>query len=170
MGKLIEAFWKICLFKLAPQDLPTSSVLMAVSALAYGIASALGNLLVLSPGAAVLSGALEVALIGAMTQLLLWIKELGARFQQTFTALMGSGAIIFLMALPLSFIQMQMGDQGAILPSVMIVVLVFWYLSVVGHILRHAISAPFFVGVLLAVIYMYVSISVIQSLFVTNSN
>ncbi len=170
MGKLIDVFWKICLFRLAPQDLPTSSFLMAASALVYGIASMLGNLLVLSPGAAVVSGMLEVALIAAMTQLLLWIKELGPRFQQTFTALMGSGAIIFIMALPLSFVQMQMGEQGAILPSVMILVLVFWHLSVVGHILRHAISAPFFVGVLLAVIYMYVSISVMQSLFVTNTN
>ena len=170
MGKLIDAFWKICLFKLAPQDLPGSSFLMMASAGAYCVASMLGNLMVLSPGAAAVAAVLEVALVGAMTQLLLWIKELGARFQQTFTALMGSGAIVFIMALPISFVQMQMGDQGAVLPSVMILVLIFWHLSVVGHILRHAMSAPFFVGVLLAVIYMYVSISVIQSLFVTQAN
>ena len=143
---------------------------MMASAGAYCVASMLGNLMVLSPGAAAVAAVLEVALVGAMTQLLLWIKELGARFQQTFTALMGSGAIVFIMALPISFVQMQMGDQGAVLPSVMILVLIFWHLSVVGHILRHAMSAPFFVGVLLAVIYMYVSISVIQSLFVTQAN
>lgn len=169
MRKVIEVFWKICLLKLGPQDLPASNFLMLISALAYTLINALGALLVLSPAQAILSAILEVALIGAMTQLLLWIKEQGARFQQTFTAMMGSGAIIVVLALPLSFIQAQAGEQGAFLPSVMILGLMFWNLTIVGHILRHAIAAPFFIGVLLAVIYMYVLISVTRSLFVTTN-
>ena len=169
MSKVINAFWKICLLKLAPQDLPASSGLMLLSMLAYGIASALVGLLSLSPEKAFLSGVLDIALVGAMTQLLLWIRQLGARFLQTFTALMGTGAILGLFALPLLFMQMQTGDQPALLPSVLILGLMIWNLSVAGHILRHAISAPFFVGVLLALVYMYVSISVMRSLFVTTS-
>ena len=82
---------------------------------------------------------------------------------------MGTGAILGLFALPLLFMQMQTGDQPALLPSVLILGLMIWNLSVAGHILRHAISAPFFVGVLLALVYMYVSISVMRSLFVTTS-
>lgn len=167
MGKIIEAFWKICLFRQGPQDLPASSVLMLVSMLVYAVASVLIGLLNLAPIAALLSGILDVALVAAMTQLLLWIKALGTRFQQTFTALMGTGAMLGFLALPLLYIQLQMGDQPALLPSVLTLGLMIWNLAIVGHILRHAIGAPFFVGVLLAVVFMYVSISVMRSLFVT---
>ena len=108
-----------------------------------------------------------MALMGAMAQLLLWIRELGARFVQTFTALMGTGAIMGVLALPLLFIQLQMGEQPALIPSLLILGLMIWNLAIVGHILRHAMGAPFFVGVLLAVVFMYVSVSVMRSLFVT---
>jgi len=168
MGKIIEAFWNICRFKIGPQDLPASSFLMLVSMLAYIVMSVLVGLMDLKPVSAVLSGILDVALVAAMTQLLLWIKEMGGRFMQTFTALMGTGAILGLVALPLLIIQMQLGEQSAFLPSVFIIALTIWNLAIVGHILRHAISAPFFVGVLLAVAYMYVSVSVMRSLFVTS--
>jgi hypothetical protein len=165
MSKLINVFWKICLLRLAPQDLPSSAFLMYFSVAAYAFASLLVGLVSLDPLSALLSAVLDVALVAALTMLLLWIKELAARFQQTFTALMGTGAILGFLALPVVFLQAHAGEQGAALPSVMILVLMVWNLNVVGHILRHAITAPFFVGVLLALIYMYVSISVMRSLF-----
>lgn len=167
MGKIVDAFWKICLFRQGPQDVPASSTLMMLGMLAYATTSVFIGLLNLSPVAALLSGVFDMALVAAMTQLLLWIKDLGARFQQTFTALMGTGAILGLLALPLLYIQLQVGEQAALLPSVLILALVVWNLAVVGHILRHAMGAPFFVGLLLAVVFMYVSVSVMRSLFVT---
>ena len=169
MKKVIDVFWKICLFKLAPQDLPVSSFLLLVSMLGYGLVGILVGLMSLSPGQAIISSVLDIALVGSMTQLLLWIKEMGPRFQQAFTALMGTGAIMGFLALPLVFLQVQAGDQPALLPSVMLLGLVMWSLGIVGHILRHTISAPFYVGVLLAVLYMYVSMSIMRSLFATVS-
>ena len=167
MEKVINVFWKICLFKLRPQDLPASSFLLLVSMLAYAIAGLLIGLMSLSPGEAIISTVLDIALVGSMTQLILWIKEMGPRFQQAFTALMGTGAILGFLALPLVFLQMQAGEQPALLPSVLLLGLIMWSLGIVGHILRHTISAPFFVGVLLAVMYMYVSMSIMRSLFAT---
>ena len=38
MKELINAFWQICLFRLGPQDLPTSNSLMVLSAFAYALA------------------------------------------------------------------------------------------------------------------------------------
>lgn len=165
MKKVIEVFWKICLFKLAPQDLPSSSYLLLVATLAYALTGIMVGLMSLSPGQAFISSVLDIALVGSMTQLVLWIKEMGPRFQQAFTALMGTGAIMGFLALPLVFLQIQAGDQPALLPSLMLLGLVMWSLGIVGHILRHTISAPFFVGVLLAVLYMYVSMSIMRSLF-----
>ncbi len=169
MEKVINVFWKICLFKLRPQDLPASSFLLLLSMLAYGLAGILVGLMSLPPGQAVISSVLDIALVGSMTQLLLWIKQMTPRFQQAFTALMGTGAILGFLALPIVFLQMQAGEQPAVLPSLMLLGLVMWSLGIVGHILRHTISAPFFVGVLLAVLYMYVSMSIMRSLFATAS-
>lgn len=169
MEKIINVFWKICLFKLAPQDLPASNHLMLLSMVLYGIVSALIGLLNLTPGAAFLSAIFDIALVGAMTQLLLWIKHLTPRFQQAFTALMGSGAILGLFALPWLFLNMQMAEAPALLPSLIILGLVMWNLGIVGHILRHTISAPFYVGVLLAILFMYVSMSTMRSLFGTTN-
>jgi len=169
MKKVIDVFWKICLFKLRPQDLPASSFLLLVSMLAYGIAGVLVGLMSLSPGVALISTVLDIALVGSMTQLLLWIKQMTPRFKQAFTALMGTGAIVGFLALPLAFLQTQAGEEPAVLPSVMLLGLVLWSFGIVGHILRHTISAPFFVGVMLAVLYMYVSMSIMRSLFATAS-
>ena len=167
MKNVIDVFWKICLFKLRPQDLPVSSFLLLVSTVAYAIVGLLVGLTSLSLGEALISTVLDIALVGSMTQLILWIKEMGPRFQQAFTALMGTGAIVGFLALPLAFLQMQAGEEPAVLPSVLLLGLVMWSLGIVGHILRHTISAPFFVGVMLAVMYMYVSMSIMRSLFVT---
>jgi hypothetical protein len=169
MKNLIDVFWKICVFKLKPQDLPASGFLMLVSVVAYALASVLVSLMSLAPGVALLAALFDVALMGAMTQTLLWIRELGPRFQQTFTALMGTGAILGFLALPLLFVQMLLGEEGAMVPTILMLALTFWNLAIVGHILRHAITAPFFVGALLAVLYMYVSISIMRSLFATAS-
>jgi len=168
MKKVINVFWQICLLKLAPQDLPASSFLMLVSMLVYGLAGILMGVMSMPAGQAFISSVLDIALVGSMTQLLLWIKDMGPRFQQAFTALMGSGAILGFLALPVLFLQMQI-DQPAFIPSLIIVSMVIWNLTVVGHILRHTISAPFYVGMLLAVTYMYVSMSIMRSLFATAS-
>ncbi len=169
MKKVIDSFWKICLLKSAPQDLPASNFLLLMSVLAYGLAGIMIGMISMPPGQTFISSLLDIALVGSMTQLLLWIKDMQPRFQQAFTALMGTGAILAFLALPVLFLQIQMGEQPAFIPSLIIICMVLWNLTVVGHILRHAISAPFFVGMLLAVTYMYVSMSIMRSLFATAS-
>ncbi len=167
MGKFIYTFWQVCTFKVGPQDLPSSNNLLFSSILAYGLVSVLIAALSLPLGQALASGVLDVALVGAMTQLLLWIRELNSRFYQTFIALMGSGAIIGFIAWPLLIMQVQAGEQAMVLPSLIIVGLMIWNVAIVAHILRHTIDSPFFVGVGMALIYMYVSVSIMNSLFST---
>ncbi len=169
MKEIINSFWQICLLKWAPQALPVSSFLLLLSVFVYGFAGLLIGLMSMSPGQALIFSVLDIALMGSMTQLLLWITDMRPRFQQAFTALMGTGAILSFLALPVLFLQIQIGEQPAFIPSLIIICMVIWSLTVVGHVLRHTISAPFFVGVLLAVTYMYVSISIMRSLFATAS-
>jgi len=167
MIKFIHLFWQVCTFKLGPQDMPYSGYLLLFSSVAYALVSVMVAALSLSFGQALVSGLLEVALIGAMTQLLLWIRELTARFYQTFIALMGSGAIIGALIWPLQLMQISAGDEPLLLPSLIALGLLVWNVTIVGHILRHAIKAPYFVGIGLALIYTYVLMSVMNSLFTT---
>ena len=40
-----------------------------------------------------------------------------------------------------------------------------WSLTVSAHIFRHAISAPFYIGLLISIVFYWVSIRVLNSLF-----
>lgn len=166
MNALLDAFWKICIFRLNPQDLPTSTALLYLSALLYALLNAVVASLNLSLGPALMSAVVDVLLITGLTWLVLWVRDLGPRFSQTVTALMGTGAIIGLVAMPLVWWQTQVGLQGSLIPSFLMLCVLLWSLAVVGHILRHALNTPLFVGVLIAVLYMYVSINIIRVLFV----
>lgn len=52
-----------------------------------------------------------------------------------------------------------------VLPTLLLLALLFWNLVVVGHILRHALSTNLGMGAVLATVYMYVSLSIIKILF-----
>ena len=52
-----------------------------------------------------------------------------------------------------------------ILPAFALLGLVIWSLVVTGHVLRRALSAPLIVGVLIAIVFYWVAISVQDALF-----
>ncbi len=165
MLQIIEALWKVCLMRVAPQDLPSSKFLLWAAAAAYALIGSLISLLTLGPIAAVLSAVVDTGVLLGLTMLVLWIKDTGERYTQTATALAGSGAILMGIALPLLILQAKLGVDGNTLPSLLVLVLMVWNLNVVGHILRHALDTKFFVGLLLSVVYLYVSISVFRAFF-----
>ena len=97
-----------------------------------------------------------------MTYLLLWMRLKPGRYQQTLTALAGGGTILALIAWPLLLWQQQSGSSVA---SLLLWVFFFWNLGVFGHIIRHALSTHFAVGVLLALLYMFISYKISAILF-----
>ena len=165
MLQIVEAFWKICLMRVAPQDLPSSRVLLWSTAAVYASVSCMISLLTLGPVAAVMSAIVDTGVLLGLTMLVLWVRELGPRYTQTATALVGSGTILSAIALPFLILQFQLGSDGNVLPSIIVLALMIWSLNVVGHILRHALDTKFFVGLLLSVVYLYVSISVFRAFF-----
>lgn len=147
----------------APQDLPSSRFLLTLTLSVYALIGICVSLLTLGPVASVISAFVDMGVLIGLTQLVLWIKDLGPRFTQTATALAGTGAIITLIALPFLVVQSQVGEDARFLPSVVVLVLMVWNLNIVGHILCHALSAKKWVGLGLAIVYMYVSISVFRA-------
>jgi hypothetical protein len=170
MNSLIETFWNICRFRLGPQDLPASQNLFIGALLLYALISTIIGGFELPPERALLSAIVELVLMLGMIRMMLWVRDLWPRFQQTVTALLGTGVLFGFVAVPLMWWQSQYAQpMDAFAPSLLIFILFAWSVAVTGHILRHALNTPFYVGVLLSLLYTYVSITILRALFVTGS-
>ncbi len=174
MLTVLKSFLALCLLRLRPQDLPAVPVLAAFAALCYvaaGLAMALQHM---SPAGAVGLVLLDTGLFGFLIWLLLWVRLMMNRYLQTFTAMLGASAILEMAALPLVIWQQQLvvGDElttMAVIVSLLLWAWLFWSLLVLGHILRHAIDTILPIGVMLALLYMFITFSVTRSVFFSAS-
>jgi hypothetical protein len=159
MHKLLNVFLNICLLRAGPQDVPAASVVMLFAAGTYVVIGILVALSSYTLVQALLWSVLDTLLLAMVAQLGLRWRGYPRRFQQTFSALTGSGALLSLVSWPfmLMLLRLPEGDADATLPSLLIVLLMFWSIAVIAHILRHALSSSYAVGVLLALLYAIVS-------------
>lgn len=171
MLPLLNQFWGICLLRVAPQDLPTSRSLMGMSLFFYFAVSLSVGWVQLAPNLAFPAALLDTAFLAAMTGAVLWVRSYLHRYTQTFTALAGSGALMGIVALPVLAWQQQSGttppDSGFTLPSLLLLLWTAWNIVVVGHVLRHALSTMFVVGIVVAVVYMHLAYSLARVLFLS---
>lgn len=168
MNQYFRMFFDIVRLRVAPQDLPASPSLVRLSLILYFLFSLAGAWAQLSPGAALGAAVVDTLLLTVMSYVLLWSRMHLARWPQTIIALAGSGALIGLLAIPLNVLQQQLkGEAGGVefIPYVLILVLFFWQLVVIGHILRHALSTVLGFGLGLSTVYMYISMMVITKFF-----
>lgn len=167
---ILRRFFDICLLRLAPQDLPASTFLFGVSLLLYvaiGLVMALQSLPVLSAVALI---AVDALLLAGMLWALLWVRDLLNRFQQSLTALYGAGAVMQAIAAPLVLGQPPIAGAETVTTAMMVISLLLWLwllwnLMVIGHVLRHTIATSLPVGMMLGLLYVFVSFSVTRSLF-----
>ena len=155
---IFRAYFSICTFRRGPQDLPTAAVFLVLSLTLYGLASAALVLPARAAATAMLAGAAETGLLLLITWGLLRLRGVPARFRQTGTALTGSGFLFSMAALPLFYLRSAYGSDAAMILVVglLVLALVVWNVAVMAHILRHALSASFAMGVLLAMGYIWV--------------
>lgn len=170
MHLLFKRFFSICLLRAAPQDLPASRFLLVLALLSYSLVKIL---LVINHAtfiSAVAMSVVDVILLSGFCWSLLWVRLLSLRYTQTLTALAGCSAIVALCAWPLLLWQQYYDDDTGIRFVSLIVALIIslwflWKIIVFSHIISQALSSPLFIGVLLTIIYIYISFSVSQALF-----
>lgn len=165
---VLQRFIEICLLRAAPQDLPASRFLAAIALGLYGAVGLVLGLRNVGFGQAVLAVALDIGLLAGLLFLLLWIRQLLNRYLQALTALLGTGAVLEVVVAPLLLWQ-ESWPAGAATPAMVAGSALFWLwllwgLVVVGHILRHTLSTVFPVGVMLGLLYMFVSFSIMNRL------
>lgn len=161
---LIRLFYDICLLRKGPQDVPASMLLLGlVVAANLGLGLVLSwpdlgwveSLLQSTTGALVLGGFLWAALM---------LSGKAPRFLQTAIAAFGCDTFVSAIAFPLlAWSQIDPDMKGAV--GLPLMVLMLWQISVIGHILRHALSVPLVAGLGLALAYTVVSYSLIMALF-----
>ena len=167
MGTLIHPFVQICLLRMKPQDLPSSGTLLALVLTAHtvmGVAVAGVNLRF---GQALAAGVIDTALMCGLTAGLLMLRTLRERTVQTLTALAGAGAVIGFVAYPVSIWlhHAHQANEPAPAPGVLLLGVLGWSLAVSAHIFRHALSAPFYIGLLISVAFYWISVRILSGLF-----
>ena len=155
---IFNAFWQIALFRAGPESLPDSRPLL-VLAMAVYIAVDVMVILSMYP-----RHALPSLLLVDVGFLLLWCAGIlrlfgfAQRLQQTLIALFGTGALLQLLAFPLSaWPSFGIPVEIPLFLRVLVaVVILLWSVSVYGHILGKAISRSMGVGLTFAIIYFIV--------------
>ena len=147
LGALLRAFGRVCLFQLAPQDLPRSSTLLSVTTMGNVGLSVVIYSLESSFGQALFKAVLETGVLFGLTFVLLFLLSHGRRLNQTMTAMMGCGALLGAIALlTMVLAPVLPPDLGLALLRVNFLL----NLLVIAHILRHAVGTWFLVGLLFA--------------------
>jgi hypothetical protein len=163
---VVRPFIEICALKRRPQDLPTSTLLLAVTLTTHTLSSILLSTVTLDFWKALLAGILDTLLVVVLSASLLYFYRLRPRILQTLTAMTGVGTVITLVAIPLfSWSQGAQQGGGSPLAALLVLVVIAWSLAVSGHILRHALSVPYYLGIFIAFGFFWISHSLFITLF-----
>jgi len=168
---LWRSFFAICCFRSGPQDLPVSRELLALCLSAYAFSSFLLTLSTQPVATAIFSGLIDAALLAVISHGMLWLWRLPERWWQLTTALSGTGVLFSLAAIPLSYLLAFSGNDHPLnlLLVLLVISLLVWNIGVMAHIMRHALSSSFAMGVFIALIYVWVITATINSLLPANT-
>jgi hypothetical protein len=161
---LIRLFLDIALFNKGPRDVPASKALLAfVIAANLGVGLAL-SLLETAWLDSFIQSVVGILMLAGFLWIALYFSGKLSRLLQTATAAFGCDTLISAIAVPFLLWSRLAGDSGGVV-EVLITLLVLWQVAVVGHILRHALSASFMAGFGLAFMYTVASFKLIMALF-----
>lgn len=167
MFALLRPFLELCLFRCGPQDLPVSGLLLAITLATHVFTGLLLSTPSLAVPQALLAGVLDTGLLGCLTLSVLYLQRHSARLTQTLTALAGAGTLLGLLALPFTaWLHMAHGaGDDTSMPALTLLLLLGWSVAVAGHILRSALSTGFMFGLVVAIVFYWVSINVLNTVF-----
>lgn len=152
MRQLIEYFWQLLLLRRGPQDAPSSlALLQLLVGLNLVVNALLGRAIFGGLGRALGAEVMELVVSAALLFAALQVRGHAARWRQSYIALLGASALMAVLALGYRLVGSVTGVTGLV--DLLDLVLFFWGLAVLGHILRHALEISLGFGILLAFAY-----------------
>lgn len=152
MNQLFHLFFDICLLRKGPQDVPANSFLLSMVTVVNFMIAMLASALVSGFLVGLEETLLGLALTVITLAIVLQLSGRMARFQQTFTAIMGCETLFHFIMVPISMLLITSKETDAIaqFTAVLWLFLVLWYLVVIAHILRHAIATNFALALIIS--------------------
>jgi len=166
---LFDNLMRICLFKAGPKDLPDSSSLNVQLLMMYF----LSGVVLLSSGAtlgtAIVEAFLEIILLIGFIYAVLTFFNTPYRFNQTLSALLGTGIIFASLSTPLVYLNKasRQAESTAGLEGILLLILFGWSVVIMIKILSEAINKPVLFSGLIIFCYLYLSYQVINAIYPT---
>ncbi len=160
MTTLLTRLIQIILLRQGPQDLPAGRTVLLASLALYVLVAAVS----LNTGRTPEQPTAVLVLAAGLPLILVWIvlkvKSLVSRWEQTLSALYGTSALLSLVTLPLNF---DASPEPAA-PVVLISLLIFlWSFAVDAHIWRNALETSFAAGLAVAMLLFVFTFGIISS-------
>lgn len=164
MKHLMQAFWQILVLRGSPQSMPHSSFLLGILLVLHLLSGIAFGALSQPLGESMILAALGTTLVVVLSYLLLTLYGVLNRLVQTMIAIAGCELLIGLMSLPFNVWFTAVDKSNAALPALVILLLLGWNVAVVGHIWRNALGVSKWLGLLFAIGYVILTIT-LASLF-----
>ncbi len=176
-ASLAQTLSQLMLLRAGPQDLPAGPGILQFATVLY-LLSAVGKLLLINPVLAAFAQALlSIVVLWGYLRVILNARKIPERFNQTFSALLLTSAVIGILMLgPLSALTpmlLQIAEGGNIeaieVPAMAAYAwlgLSLWGLTLAGHIFRHALDTSLGVGMLVALgyeVFLILAVSIVAA-------
>lgn len=167
MSRVLITLFELLRFKAGPQDLPHSWTLLLAAVGAFVVTGVLSLSPTFSVAEAIPQVALELALMTLLLYGVLGLLNRQQRFLQALIAFLLVGATLQLLSWPVMAVVYARGEPEriALLPSMLLLGLLFWNLALIAHILRHTLEVSQLQAALMTVGYYLVLTVAALSIF-----
>ncbi len=167
MSYLLSSLVQIALLRKDPSVLPASVVLVVLGGAAFVAASALQSWILHGNDRLAGRTALDLGLTVAWFWFLLGVTRHRIRLNQTLSAVFGTTVLMTPFAIGLLLIQAPTTESYGIklLAWAGSIVVIVWYVLIVGHIVRSALETGFVTGIAIALTWLIVGDALLKRLF-----
>ena len=168
MNAILKLYWQICRFRAGPEDIPpaitlTMLTLLLYAALNFVVRVVFGELSVTYSVASLL---VITGFWSGVVYSVLLFKRLTARFQQTFTAMLGTDVLLSMISLPLVLIASRFSPDSSLVAvaSAFWLLIFIWDVLVKGFIFHRAFNVSPLLGNLFSLMINLLIMMLDQSL------
>ncbi len=153
-------FVEICLFKAGPEDVPSSHWLLKITLLIYFMVGVVISRIDSAWDASLFTSLTDMLVMIVVIGLLLQFRGFKSRFQQTLTAMAGTGSCLGIVGIPVVLLFHQVNEQERLSSYAMLLMIavMFWSLMVTAHIFRRSLDIKPGVAAMLTIAYTIVSL------------
>ena len=168
MNAIFRLYWQICRFRAGPEEVPHAITLTVITLFFYAVLSFVVRVIFgeLSVAYSAISLVVITSFWAGLVYSVLLFKKLSQRFQQTFTAAVGTDVVLSCLSLPLAYIASQYPQESPLvsLAAAFWLLIFIWDVLVKGFIFHRAFNVSPLLGNLFSLMVNLLIMMLDQSL------